>query len=161
MTHLPVNYILLFLQISPLFSVTRNSEGESVPAFSPLNAVNSASLPATFVLRMRDPLVLCFSFAQQIKVIIILFNFLLLFKFLHYFFQSITGMEVGNWDQPEYLFRSLIKTISKGLIECSGIEDGISRALHVTLPDQQHSYFITESEDAALKCCSVSSIPFR
>ncbi|XP_059350773.1 mediator of RNA polymerase II transcription subunit 1-like isoform X3 [Daphnia carinata] len=128
------------LPISPLFSVTRNSDGESVPAFSPLNAVNSASLPATFVLRMRDPLVLCFSFAQQIK--------------------SITGMEVGNWDQPEYLFWSLIKTVSKGLIESSGIEDGICRALHVTLPDQQHSYFITESEDTALKCCSVSSIPF-
>jgi mediator of RNA polymerase II transcription subunit 1 len=60
--------VYVFSQTSPLFSVTRNSDGESVPAFSPLSAANSASLPANFVLRMRDPLVLCSSFAQQIKV---------------------------------------------------------------------------------------------
>ena len=69
-------------------------------------------------------------------------------------------MELGNWDQPEYLFRSLVKTVSKGEMECRGNEDRISRALHVTLPDQQHSYFVTENEDVALKCCSITSIPF-
>ena len=43
-------------------------DGESVPTFSPLNAVNSTQLPATFVLRMQHPLTLCLSFAQQIQV---------------------------------------------------------------------------------------------
>lgn len=56
-------------KITPLLSVSRNSEGDSVPAFSPLGPVNSASLPATFVLKMRDPLILCYSYAQQIQVI--------------------------------------------------------------------------------------------
>lgn len=70
-------------------------------------------------------------------------------------------MEVGNWDQPEYLFRSLVKTVSKGQMECAGADVRVSKALRVTLPDQHHSYFVTESEDAALKCCSISSISFR
>ena len=91
--------------------------------------------------------------------------FFLLGTLIHFlkaiFLQSITGVEVGNWDRPEYLFRSLVVTISKGQMECTGNDTRVSKALRVTLPDQHHSYFVTESEEAALKSCCVTSISFR
>ena len=36
-----------------------------------------------------------------------------------------------------------------------------TKSLTVTLPDQQHCYFVTENEEASMKCCVISSIPFR
>lgn len=67
---------------------------------------------------------------------------------------------MGCWDHPEYLFRSLVKTISNGQIEL--IYDGplITKALRVILPDQSHSYYVTESEEIAVKCCFISSVSF-
>ena len=49
-------------------SVTRNSDGESVSTFTALNPVNSFVLSATYVLRMREPLILCRLLAQRIQV---------------------------------------------------------------------------------------------
>lgn len=70
-------------------------------------------------------------------------------------------MEVDNWDQPEYLFRALVKSVSKGQMECPLIENRVSKGLHVTLPDQHHTYFVTDSEDPALKTKTVTTISFR
>lgn len=46
-------------------------------------------------------------------------------------------------------------------MECSGNSIGVSKAFRVTLPDQQHNYFVTQNEEASLKSCSVTSISFR
>lgn len=119
--------------------MTRNADGEGVPAFSALNPSNSFALPATFVLKMEHPLILCQAFAQQI--------------------QAITGEEVGSWDQPEYLVSALVKA-SKKANHPDGEEVAGRKALRVTLPDEQHSYYVTESEETGMKCSSVSSISF-
>jgi len=128
------------LPTSPLLSITRNMDGESVPTFSPLNAVNSTQLPATFVLRMQHPLTLCLSFAQQI--------------------QSIIGVEIGSWNKHERLFSSLARNISNDQSDGNDEENCASKAFYVALPDQHHSYFVTENEDLSMKCTSISSIPF-
>lgn len=70
-------------------------------------------------------------------------------------------MEIGGWEQPEHLFASLVKAVSKGKMEYSDNEIGVSKAFRVTLPDQQHNYFINQSEEASLKSCAVTSISFR
>ncbi len=71
---------------------------------------------------------------------------------------------MGSWERPEYLVHSLVKSTSKSLVEASDEESEpvrISKALRVTLPDQHHSYYVTESEDSGMKCNSISSISFR
>jgi len=128
------------LPITALLSVTRNSDGESMPTFSTLNAVNSTLLPATFILQMRQPLILCLSFAQRI--------------------QSITGVEIGSWNKHERLFSSLFRSISKDHSSANDEEMHASKTFYVALPDQHHSYFVTENDDVAMKCASISSIPF-
>ena len=69
-------------------------------------------------------------------------------------------MDVGSWDEPEYLVSSLIKA-SSTKPNSSNEETRISKALRVTLPDQHHSYYVTESEEAGMKCCPITSISFR
>ena len=54
-----------------------------------------------------------------------------------------------------------MKTITSGQIELTYDGPLITKALRVILPDQSHSYFVTENDEATIKCSSVSSISFR
>ena len=78
-----------------------------------------------------------------------------------YYLQSITGVEIGSWNKHERLFNSLCRNISNDHSNVNDEEVNVSKAFYVALPDQHHSYFVTENDDVSMKCASISSIPFR
>lgn len=72
-------------------------------------------------------------------------------------------MEIGNWEKPESLLCLLIKSAGSGQSEPWSLQEASRRstkALPVTLPDQQHAYFIADNEEAAMKCAMITCVPF-
>ena len=78
-----------------------------------------------------------------------------------WYLQSITGVEIGSWIKHERLFSALCRSISNDHSNLNDEEMYASKAFCVALPDQHHSYFVTENDDVSMKCASISSIPFR
>ncbi|XP_014789489.2 mediator of RNA polymerase II transcription subunit 1 [Octopus bimaculoides] len=103
------------LQTMPLMTVVKNQDGKSLPSFSGLSNMNSCMLPACFVLTLRTPLTVLASLLQKIE--------------------SITNMEVPRISEGKKLLSLLIETIS-----CQQLFN--KKELYVTLPDQQHVYFL-------------------
>lgn len=68
---------------------------------------------------------------------------------------------MGCWDKPSSLMSLLVKTISNGQMDFNVENSRSSNVLYVSLPDQHHSYYLTENEDSSMKCVLVSTIPFR
>lgn len=121
------------LQTTPLISVNHSPNGKSTPLYAPLSANNSATLPACFVLRLNNPMPLCLALVRRI--------------------QQVTEMECGDLSSPHPLLSLVTQHASAGQLDCAN-----NRGLFVTLPDQQHCYFMTESKN--LEGILVSNIPF-
>ncbi|XP_069683901.1 mediator of RNA polymerase II transcription subunit 1 [Periplaneta americana] len=121
------------LQITPLISVNRSPNGKSSPSYANLNTNNSATLPACFVLRLKNPMPMCLALVRRI--------------------QQVTEMECGDLSSPHPLLSLVTQHASAGQLDCAN-----NRGLFVTLPDQQHCYFMTESKN--LEGILVSNIPF-
>ncbi|KAF4519193.1 hypothetical protein B566_EDAN013486 [Ephemera danica] len=94
---------------------------------------NSSMLPANFMLRLRSPMPMCVSLAKLI--------------------QQVTEVECGDLSAPQPLLSLLTQHCSAGALDCSN-----NKGLFVTLPDQQHCYFLTEGR--GLGAVLVQSIPF-
>ncbi|XP_046389679.1 mediator of RNA polymerase II transcription subunit 1-like [Ischnura elegans] len=121
------------LQTAPLITVNRSPNGKSSPSYATLTAANSATLPACFVLHLKQPLPMCTTLARRI--------------------QQITEMECGDLSSPHPLLSLIARHSSDGQLDCAN-----NRGLFVTLPDQYHCYFMTENRN--LQGIMVNSIPF-
>jgi len=100
----------------------------------PITQGNSVPLPGNFCLSLDQPLPLSSALA---KIII-----------------SITSIDWLDPSQDSPLLSLITKQASKGVLDPSN-----NRGLFVTLPDQQHCYFLTESHE--LMGQTVDKIPFR
>ncbi|KAJ8959121.1 hypothetical protein NQ318_022378 [Aromia moschata] len=121
------------LQTISLITINRNINGKSTPSYSPLTAQNSAVIPACFVLKLNKPMPMCLSLVRQIQQI-----------------HPWTDIDSAP-TQP--LLNLIVSHASDGKMDSSN-----NRGLFVTLPDQNHCYFMTENKcmDGVL----VTSIPF-
>ncbi|XP_066993755.2 mediator of RNA polymerase II transcription subunit 1 [Anabrus simplex] len=121
------------LQTAPIMTVNRSPNGKSSPSYAALTASNSATLPACFVLRLNHPLPMCLALVRRI--------------------QQVTEIECGDLSSPHPLLSLITQHASAGQLDCAN-----NRGLFVSLPDQQHCYFMTESKN--LEGILVTNIPF-
>lgn len=108
------------LQIQPILTINNDAQGHSTSTYSPLSAVNSIMLPATFVLRLNKPIPICLKLTQQIK--------------------QITDIPFN--DQTATPMMSLITTHAS-----DGEYKNATKGIFVSLPDQTHCYFMTENKN--------------
>lgn len=120
------------LQTSTLISV-RSHNGKNTPSYAPLTSQNSALIPACFVLKLNRPMPMCVALLRQI--------------------QAITDLEIADCSSTHPLLSLIAKHTSDGKLDSSN-----NRGLFVTLPDQTHCYFMTESR--SMQGVLVSNIPF-
>nr|CAD7196769.1 unnamed protein product [Timema douglasi] len=117
----------------PLISLNPSPNGKSTPSYSPQTATNSATLPASFVLRLNNPLPMCLGLVRKI--------------------QQVTEIECGDVSSPHPLLSLITQHVSAGQQDCAN-----NRGLFVSLPDQHHCYFMTENK--GLEGVLVTNIPF-
>ncbi|KAH9499303.1 hypothetical protein Btru_003650 [Bulinus truncatus] len=123
------------LQTMPLMNVSKTQEGKSLPSFSAVTKNNSTTLPASFVLVLPQPLPISTQLLQKINML--------------------TNLEIHNTTESRSLCSLVLETYSDGQIENA-------RKLFVSLPDQQHIYFldglngVSQDQQGVL----VSRIPF-
>ncbi|KAG5890718.1 hypothetical protein JTB14_026024 [Gonioctena quinquepunctata] len=121
------------LQITSLITVNRNINGKSTPSYTPLSSQNSAVIPACFMLKLNKPLPMCLSLVRQIQ-------------------------QIHPWaDIDSAPVQPLLNLI---VAHCSGgkMTSSNNKGLFVTLPDQNHCYFMTENKN--MNGVLVTNIPF-
>ncbi|CAH1154639.1 unnamed protein product [Phaedon cochleariae] len=121
------------LQTTTLITVNRNINGKSTPSYTPLTGQNSAVVPACFMLKLNKPLPMSLSLVRQIQQI--------------HPWTEIDSAPV----QP--LLNLIVTHCSEGKMTSSN-----NKGLFVTLPDQNHCYFMTENKN--MNGVLVNSIPF-
>ncbi|XP_067649152.1 mediator of RNA polymerase II transcription subunit 1-like [Haliotis asinina] len=122
------------LQTMPLMTVV-NRDGKGIPSFQGLTHVNSFTFPACFVLELPEPIPLALSMIQKI--------------------QSHTNMDIEKSADPKPLFSLIMEKYSNG-------KTLNEKELFVSLPDQQHVYFMNNVNGSSLDQpgVMVSRIPF-
>ncbi|KAL0119825.1 hypothetical protein PUN28_007925 [Cardiocondyla obscurior] len=121
------------LPTSSIITVNRSPTGKSTPSYAPLTSTNSSMLPACFVLKLGKKMPICMELVKRI--------------------QKVTELECGDISAPHPLLSLIIQHASDGQLDCRN-----NRGLYVTLPDQQHCYFMTENKN--MEGVLVCSIPF-
>ncbi|XP_018365333.1 PREDICTED: mediator of RNA polymerase II transcription subunit 1 [Trachymyrmex cornetzi] len=121
------------LPTSSIITVNRSPTGKSTPSYAPLTSTNSSMLPACFVLKLVKKMPICMELVKRI--------------------QKVTELECGDISAPHPLLSLIIQHASDGQLDCRN-----NRGLYVTLPDQQHCYFMTENKN--MEGVLVCSIPF-
>ncbi|XP_041366211.1 mediator of RNA polymerase II transcription subunit 1-like isoform X2 [Gigantopelta aegis] len=122
------------LQTMPLMTVI-NKDGKSLPNFVGLSSVNSHIFPASFVLVLPQPVPVAMSTIQKI--------------------QSVTSLEIPKGNDPKPLLSLILETFSSGKIFNE-------KQLFVSLPDQQHVYYLNSVNGGPLDLpgMMISKIPF-
>ncbi|XP_064614002.1 mediator of RNA polymerase II transcription subunit 1-like [Liolophura sinensis] len=105
------------LQTMPLMTVNTLQEGKSLPSFSALSNMNSCTLPACFVLRLPKAIPLALSVVKKIC--------------------SLTNVDMRQGMESRSLLSLIVEDMSGG--EITSVQE-----LFVTLPDQQHRYYLQE-----------------
>lgn len=119
------------LQTQPILVMNKDAQGRNTPGYTPLGQHNSTMLPASFVLKLNKPLVICKSLVAQL--------------------QQITELSFGDVkDTPMLTLIAENETRAKF--------NSISKGLFVSLPDHNHCYFLTNSKN--LDAITLSSVPF-
>lgn len=108
------------LQMQPILTVVKDSQGHNTTTYTPIGTHNSIMLPATFVLRLNKPIPICLKLTQQI--------------------QQIT--EIPFSDKISAPMMGLITTHAS-----DGEYKSATKGLFVSLPDQTHCYFMTENQN--------------
>ncbi|OWF39396.1 Mediator of RNA polymerase II transcription subunit 1 [Mizuhopecten yessoensis] len=123
------------LQTIPLMSVVKQ-DGKSLPCFQGLSNVNSCTLSASFVLVLPQPIPVAMSNVQSI--------------------QSVTELDVISVGETKPLLQLINQHAAKSKSHAEGNE------FFVTLPDQQHVYFMSDISGCSLDqpAVMVSRIPF-
>ncbi|XP_076042410.1 mediator complex subunit 1 [Oratosquilla oratoria] len=110
------------LQSTTLMNLTKGTDGKPLPVFSGLTGGNSISLPACFTLKLKKPMPLSLALVRKIN--------------------ELTGIECADLTNQQPLLSLIIHDASDGELDCNN-----NRGLFVTLPDQQHCYFVTSGGD--------------
>lgn len=105
------------LQILPILSINKDQQA----IYCPLATHNSTMLPASFVLRLNKPMPLTTSWIQQI--------------------QQITELPFGDSSKNSPFLGLISNHESEGVYKCG------TKGVFVSLPDQTHCYFLTESSN--------------
>ncbi|XP_033334430.2 mediator complex subunit 1 isoform X2 [Megalopta genalis] len=120
------------LPTSSIITVNRSPTGKSTPSYAPLVGTNSSVLPACFVLKLVKKMPMCMELLRRI--------------------QKVTELECGDISAPHPLLSLIIQHASDGQLDCRN-----NRGLYVSLPDQQHCYFMTENKNMeGVLVCSIS-----
>ncbi|XP_059608621.1 mediator of RNA polymerase II transcription subunit 1 [Phlebotomus argentipes] len=117
------------LQIQSILTVAQDGG----PVYAPLGTLNSTMLPASFVLTLNKKMPMTLSLVQQLT--------------------QITELSFGP---DPTAAEPLLGLIAGEAID--GEPVGGSKGMFVTLPDQNHCYFLTEGD--SLKGIVVASVPF-
>ncbi|KAG4070137.1 hypothetical protein HA402_013380 [Bradysia odoriphaga] len=120
------------LQIQPLITATTDQNGRVSCTSQPLGPINSIMLPANFVLKLNKPMPLAVSIIQKI--------------------QQTTDIPFGDLSTAMPILSLITQQNSDGQFTSA------TKGLFVSLPDQNHCYFLTEN--ANLQGVVVSSVPF-
>ncbi|XP_077556025.1 mediator complex subunit 1 isoform X1 [Haemaphysalis longicornis] len=122
------------LQTTSLISVTNTPEGKNLPSFAALSNLNSTMLPASFVLKLPKPIPMALALVRKIH--------------------AITLIECADTSSSQPLLSLIINQASEGKLTASS-----DRGLNVTLPDQQHCYYLLSGQPE-LPGVLVSGVPF-
>ncbi|KAH6939635.1 hypothetical protein HPB50_020236 [Hyalomma asiaticum] len=122
------------LQTTSLISVTNTPEGKNLPSFAALSNLNSTMLPASFVLKLPKPIPMAVALVRKIH--------------------AVTLIECADTSTTQPLLSLIINQASEGKLTASS-----DRGLNVTLPDQQHCYYLL-SGSPELPGVMVSGVPF-
>lgn len=122
------------LQTTSLISVTNTPEGKNLPSFAALSNLNSTMLPASFVLKLPKPFPMAVALVRKIH--------------------AVTLIECADTSTTQPLLSLIINQASEGKLSASS-----DRGLNVTLPDQQHCYYLL-SGSPELPGVMVSGVPF-
>lgn len=106
------------LQIQPVIVFTA---GHSSPTYSTMGTHNSIMLPASFVLRLNRPMPICVTLINQI--------------------QEKTEFPFGDVAMKTPILSLITQHISGGVLQSA------TKGLFVSLPDQNHCYFMTENRN--------------
>lgn len=106
------------LQIQPVIVF---AAGHSTPTYSPMGTHNSIMLPASFVLRLNKPMPICVTLINQI--------------------QAKTEFPFGDVTTKTPILSLITQHISGGVLQSA------TKGLFVSLPDQNHCYFMTENRN--------------
>lgn len=111
------------LQISPILTLSKDPKGFSTPTYEPMSSSNSIMLPACFVLRLNQLMPIGLNMLKQI--------------------QDITDIkfEKETFANPRPMMNLITEHATEG-----ELADG-ARGIFVSLPDQDHCYFMTENQD--------------
>ncbi|KAK8396469.1 hypothetical protein O3P69_005487 [Scylla paramamosain] len=121
------------LQTTTLMLITKQANGKKLPSFSGLTTDNSMTLPACFSLKLQRPMPVSLALLQRIN--------------------EVTGLECADPTNQQSLIPLIIQQSADNHSECNS-----NRGLFVTLPDQQHCYFMTSAGE--LPGVMVSCVPF-
>ncbi|XP_032453242.1 mediator of RNA polymerase II transcription subunit 1 isoform X1 [Nasonia vitripennis] len=121
------------LPTSSIITVTRTPTGKSTPSYASLTSANSSMLPACFVLKLAKKMPMCLELIRKI--------------------QKVTDLECTDISVPYPLLSMIVQHTSDKQLDCQN-----NRGLTVSLPDQQHCYFMTENRN--MEGVLVGSIPF-
>ena len=111
------------LQVSPILSINKGQQGHSSPIYDSMNALNSIMLPACFVLRLNKPMPIGMNLVKQI--------------------QQITNINFSDEivAKPTPILSLITQHATDGSLTSA------TKGLFVSLPDQNHCYFMTENYD--------------
>ncbi|XP_066601821.1 mediator of RNA polymerase II transcription subunit 1 [Prorops nasuta] len=121
------------LPTSSILTINRSSTGKGTPSYATLSGTNSSMLPACFVLKLAHKMPMCVELLKRI--------------------QKVTDLECTDVSASHPLLSLIVQHTSDGQLDCKN-----NRGLYVTLPDQQHCYFLMENKN--MEGVLVSSIPF-
>ncbi|XP_063975232.1 mediator of RNA polymerase II transcription subunit 1 [Diachasmimorpha longicaudata] len=121
------------LPTTSILTVNRSATGKNTPSYAPLTGSNSSMLPACFVLKLAKRMPMCVELLNQI--------------------QKVTELDCIDVSPPQPLLSLIVQHSSLGQLDSRN-----NRGLYVTLPDQQHCYFMTENK--SMEGVLVGSIPF-
>ena len=109
------------LQVQPILTFNKDQQGRSSSVYSPLGQHNSIMLPASFVLRLNKPMPLSVDLIKQIV--------------------QTTDISFGDVNQSAPMLSLITKHSSDGALKYA------TKGLFITLPDQNHCYFMTENKN--------------
>lgn len=119
------------LQIQPVLLF---QPGHTSPTYTPMGTHNSIMLPASFVLRLNKPMPVAVSLINLI--------------------QQKTEFNFGDASAAMPILGLITKHSSDGLVQSA------TKGLFVSLPDQNHCYFMTENRNIQVRvvCCGFEVI---
>lgn len=111
------------LQISPTLIVTKDAKGHSSPIYEPMSSTNSIMLPAYFVLRLNEGMPI------GIQTLIEM--------------QKITDIKFDEkvTINPQPMLNLIAQHVTEGAMTDA------TKGIFVTLPDQNHCYFMSENSN--------------